>query len=76
MEETFDNVNRNRFYGVRVGDIVKYGIPPLEDDKEYKVVRYGFADNNRVYLQDSGGNIRSAVAEWCKIIRKVEDIKG
>lgn len=77
MEKTFDNVDRNRYYGIRVGDIVKYNVSPLDkDEKEYKVVRYGFMDNNRVYLQDSEGNVLPAVAEWCVIVKKVEEIKG
>jgi len=76
MDTTFDNVKRDRYYGLRIGDIVRYNIPPYKtDEREYKVVRYGFMDNNRVYLQGPEGDVFSAVAEWCEIVKKVEDIK-
>jgi hypothetical protein len=68
------NTKRNRCYGVRLGDIVSYDVPGFpKEDKTYIVVHYGFMDNNRVYLQDGEGNIKKAVAEWCRIVKKVED---
>ena len=68
------NKNRSRYYGLRVGDIVQrdmYG----NDEKKYKVIQYGFGDNNRIYLKAPTGEIIKEVAEWCTIISKVEEIK-
>lgn len=74
MTEKDENKDRRRYYGVRVGDRVVYGIPGFPDtDSEYEVIRYGFLDNNRVILRDSDGNEMKAVAEYCRIISKVED---
>lgn len=68
------NTSRRRFYGVRVGDTVRYGVPGFPDTYDtYEVIRYGFMDNNRVILRDKDGKEMSAVAEWCEIIKKVED---
>lgn len=74
MEE-FDNENRTRYYGLRIGDFVKYSIPGDELHPDtYEVIRYGFMDNNRVVIQsqETGKQI-SVVAEWCRIITKVEE---
>lgn len=69
-----ENKDRRRYYGVRVGDRVIYGIPGFPDtDGEYEVVGYGFLDNNRVILKDANGKEVKAVAEYCRIISKVED---
>lgn len=71
------NVKRTRHYGIRIGDIVRYNVPgsDYDDGTEYVVVKYGFMDNNRVYLSDYRNNILPAVAEWCQIVLKVEDRK-
>ena len=69
-----ENKDRRRYYGVRVGDKVVYGIPGFPDtDSEYEVVGYGFLDNNRVILRDADGGEMKAVAEYCSIILKIED---
>lgn len=70
MEKEFTNEKRSRYYGLRVGDIVKckaYNINKAE------VAAYSFSDNNRVELLLPDGKAISAVAEWCEIITKVED---
>lgn len=67
---TFDNSERRRYYGLRVGDIIRcyaYGITKAE------VVGYGFLDNNAVMVQEEGKEPRKVIAEWCDIITKVED---
>ena len=70
------NVNRNRYYGVRVGDTVKYGIPSDPESYDtYTVTGYFNLDNNRVIVKDVHGNEKPAVAEWCQVITKVEDKK-
>ena len=71
--ENFDNTARNRYYGVRVGDTVRYGIPGQPDKETCEVIRYGFMDNNRVILRSKSGKEIRAVAEWCEVIEKVED---
>ena len=69
------NIARNRYYGVRIGDTVRYGIPGFPDTYDvYTVVGYFELDNNRVVLKnDATGEKKEAVAEYCEVIRKVED---
>jgi len=68
----FDNESRSRYYGLRVGDTVE--LTPLPNIvKRCDVVGYGICDNNSVYVQDQHGDIYQCVAEWCKIVEKVED---
>lgn len=69
--KVFDNVNRNRYYGVRVGDTVELSFSSKTIKAE--VTGYDFMDNNRVYVKTEDGTNTSWVAEWCKIITKVED---
>lgn len=71
----FKNEKRNRYYGLRVGDIVKYGIPGDEcDPDKYIVVHLMEMDNNRVLIQNQKtGEQHQAVAEWCRIVSKIED---
>jgi hypothetical protein len=72
------NKNRSRYYGLRVGDIVRRHVGFSNEKKDntiYKVVQYGFGDNNRIYLKAPTGEIIKEVAEWCTIISKVEEIK-
>ncbi len=75
MNKDFDNINRTRYYGVRVGDIVE--VENFSHDKRPKVkgtvMAYGFMDNNKVWINTEGDITRGCVAEWCKIITKVED---
>lgn len=68
--DNWDNEDRNRYYGLRKGDIVTYpGNPTL-----HEVVEYGFMDNNSVWIQPvSGGEPWQVVAEWCSIQTKVEN---
>ncbi len=78
MNNTFDNIERRRYYGIRVGDIVS---PKMVDGSEWKegkceVISYGFMDNNAVYIRSENGNETKWVAEWLDIITKVEDRNG
>jgi len=73
----FTNENRNRYYGLRVGDIVS---PKMVDGKEWhkgqsKVIALGVIDNNSVQIKASDGTEVEWVAEWCDIVTKVENIK-
>ena len=72
----FDNKNRTRYYGLRVGDIVKYRVPGDEYEPDtYIVVHLMEMDNNRVLIQNKKtGEQYKAVAEWCQIVTKIEDI--
>lgn len=74
--KNFDNSERRRYYGLRVGDIVS---PKGLNGKEWhkgqsEVFEYGFLDNNAVYIRADDGTETKWVAEWCDIITKVEDI--
>ena len=75
MENKFDNKDRRRYYGLRIGDTVSAkGV----DGKEFKkgdVIDWGVMDNNAVYLKFEDGTESKWVAEWCEIITKVEDKK-
>ena len=74
MEKVFDNVDRDRYYGLRVGDTVN--LRGLDGKALYvnaEVINYGFMDNNRVTVRLANGNETNWVAEWCEIIIKVED---
>lgn len=69
------NVDRNRYYGLRVGDIVS---PKDLRGNEWnrgtaEVIEYGHMDNNEVYIRAQDGTETHWVAEWCDIITKVED---
>lgn len=75
-KKPFDNEERTRYYGLRVGDIVSpKGLGRVESSLgKCKVVSYCF-DNNRVKIQSiETGEQEDWVAEWCTIITKVEDI--
>jgi hypothetical protein len=74
MKKTFDNVDRDRYYGLRVGDIVD--LKSIDGKILYEnaeVINYGFMDNNRVMVKLVSGSETNWVAEWCAIIIKVED---
>lgn len=65
----FDNKNRNRYYGLRIGDIVE--VKTLSGTiLKCKVIAYGFMDNNRVHLRKLWSRkVFSWTAEGCKIIK-------
>ena len=65
---TFDNKDRSRRYGIRVGDIVTY----CKGTDTHEIIDLGCGDNNAVYTMHEG-EPRKLVAEWCKIVTKVED---
>lgn len=70
---TFKNESRSRYYGLRIGDLVKESHRGLPDHTG-EVVDYGHGDNNRVYVKsDDDGEIDGRVAEWQTITTKVED---
>jgi hypothetical protein len=71
MKKAFDNEERRRYYGLRVGDIVRSKMYGFDNAK---VVEYGFLDNNSVIVRVPGEADRDVVAEWCEIVTKVEDI--
>lgn len=68
----FDNQRRNQYCGLRRGDLVDYCCFGLSF-KNCIVVKYGFLDNNRIYLQTEDGEIFPAMAAECKIIKKIEE---
>ncbi len=69
----FDNADRNRYYGLRIGDIVNVrGISGSIIYLNVEVYGYG-GDNNRVVIKLPSGNTMDWVAEWCEIVTKVED---
>lgn len=75
--KNFDNKDRTRYYGLRVGDLVS---PKGLDGKEWnkgacEVINYGIGDNNKVEIKAKDGTITDWVAEWCDIITKVEDLQ-
>lgn len=70
MNVQFDNENRNRYYGLRVGDIVEERA--FSSVLKGEVIEYCM-DNNRVYIRTEQGNHVSVVCEYCTIIEKVED---
>ena len=73
MSKTFDNENRSRYYGLRIGDIVDLkGVDGKVCYPNAEVVEYG-SDNNRVEVRSMNGNTRDWVAEWCNIVVRVED---
>jgi len=74
MQKEFDNENRSRYYGLRVGDIVEQ--KAFGTSSKGEVIGYGFLDNNRVYVRLESGEETDFIAEWCEIIKKVEDGEG
>ena len=73
--DKFKNANRNRYYGLRVGDIVKPLYSVGMQFGKCEVIELMPMDNNSVMLQTELGKKFEWVAEWCDIITKVEDIK-
>lgn len=71
----FTNENRNRYYGLRVGDIVKPLYSVGMQFGQCKVIQLIPMDNNSVLLESIAGKKFEWVAEWCAIVTKVEDIQ-
>lgn len=71
----WDNEERRRYYGVRVGDRVKYEyLGSVKKTITGQVVMYGFMDNNAVFVQwDHGGEPSKICPEWLTITQRVED---
>jgi hypothetical protein len=73
VNSTFENLDRRRYYGLRIGDIV------ISSHKHWprtaEVMNYSGFDNNRVQLLLANGKLFDEVAEWCTIVIKVEDRK-
>lgn len=69
----FDNENRSRYYGKRIGDTVNAkGLNGRSILNPTEVVGYG-SDNNRILVKDEKGEPVDWVAEWCDVLVKVED---
>lgn len=67
----FQNENRSRSYGLRPGDIVTI---MYDNDDKYIIKELIPSDNNKVVIGSlSTLEVTTAVAEHCKIIKKVED---
>ena len=69
----FDNIERRRYYGLRIGDTVEISTFGMTNKKIAMVVKYAFMDNNRVIIRLEDGEETDWVAEYCKVITKVED---
>jgi len=73
MGKVFDNKDRTRYYGLRIGDIVDLkGVDGKVAQANAEVIKYG-SDNNRVEVRLMSGNTCDWVAEWCDIVVRVED---
>jgi hypothetical protein len=70
---TFDNKERRRYYGLRVGDTVRVKDPGGRTWGTREVLELCAGDNNRVVITSEKGNPIEWVAEWCEIITKIED---
>lgn len=69
----FTNPKRTRYYGLRPGDTVRT-LYYFETQRTCIVERLSPLDNNKVYLKNiDTGEIFDWVAEWCEIVKKVED---
>jgi hypothetical protein len=74
MNKKFENGDRLRYYGLRIGDIVDLkGVNGKVISPNAEVIDYGAGDNNKVTVRDMKGNEFDWVAEWCDIVVKVED---
>lgn len=81
MQLKFDNKDRRRYNGIRVGDQVIHHFRQTsiagKENSPGQVVELGGSDNNCVFVHWKGDRTAMAeVAEWLKIIAKVEDLKG
>lgn len=75
MNKLWDNEDRNRYYGLRVGDLVDCSSSFLKQFQgQGEVVEYGMTDNNAVYVKvESREEPVRCVAEWLNLVTKVED---
>lgn len=71
----FDNKERNRYYGLRVGDIVEERA--FGSVRRGEVIMLGPLDNNACLVNVEKSPVyaeaQKCVCEWCTIITKVED---
>lgn len=70
-KKIFDNAERRRYYGIRIGDIVEENAFGIKTRGE--VMGYGLLDNNKVYANVEGDLTIDFIPEWCTIITRVED---
>jgi hypothetical protein len=70
----FLNENRNRYYGLMVGDLVVQKLSKKNGDSICEVIELTPMDNNSVVLKDSENKTFEWVAEWCQIVGKVEKL--
>ena len=74
MVKEFTNESRNRYYGVRVGDTVQHTCHVTGYTRTGIVKKYGFMDNNCVFVQWKGtARLSKMCPEHLTIIKKVED---
>ncbi len=69
----WDNQERRRYYGKRIGDTVKIDLFYQNRYLMGTVIDYGSGDNNRLVVKLDDGNIYRPTAEHCEIITRVED---
>lgn len=71
----WDNQERRRYYGLRKGDLVEYKtFGQGGHHQRATVCEYSGSDNNSIYLIRQGEKEPfKYVAEWCTIIKKVEE---
>lgn len=66
----FDNEERTRYYGVRVGDTV------TQQTMTGIVKKYDVFDNNCVWVAVEGKeSLQKFIPEWCVIIKRVDDVE-
>ena len=71
MTQEWDNEERRRYYGLRKGDIVN--ACAFGEVWANAVVHAYTGDNNRVRLITAEGKEVDFVAEWCQIVKKVDE---
>lgn len=69
----FDNKDRKRYYGLRIGDEIEVMSLNGTVWGNSEVLDYDPFDNNKVIIKSKNGNPIDWVAEWCKVIKRVED---
>lgn len=69
------NENRNRFYGIRKGDLITKKFWGSDKGIVYEVVDYCLMDNNGIFIKEFGVDEEpyKEVAELVTIHTKVED---
>jgi hypothetical protein len=70
MSKQWDNENRTRYYGKRVGDTVEYSV--FGQVFQCEVIAYT-PNNNRIRVRFEDGDEGDLIAELCKVVAKVED---